>query len=319
MKNILITGGLGYIGGRLAAYFKSSRPDANVIIADRKMNKPLPGWAKGFKFVPIDVTDSASLKKSLKGVDIIIHLAAVNEIDSLKNPELALEINTAGTYKLLNQAKINNVKRFIYFSTFHVYGDTSDKIITERTPTRPFHSYAITHRAAEDMVAYFERYHGIKGLIFRLSNGFGYPMDKDVNRWTLIFNDLCRQSVTTGRIVLNSSGRQYRNFISLHDVARAVDYFIFKVPDKWGDGLYNVGSEKNFSILDVAKEIAEVYAKKYNKKGIKIETKDSGKKEVGAKLFIYSIDKIKKTGFRLKGNMKEEIIKTMDLCEQFIK
>ncbi len=114
----------------------------------------------------------------------------------------------------------------------------------------------------------------MKTLIFRLSNGYGYPMHKEVNRWTLIFNDLCKQAVTKGKILLRSSGRQYRDFISLHDVARATHHFIFNVPDDWGDGLYNLGGNCPISILGVAQKISDMYRLKY-KKEIKIKTKQN--------------------------------------------
>jgi UDP-glucose 4-epimerase len=145
----------------------------------------------------MDLLDEDSIANCLenKDIDVIIHLAALNEIDSMKDPALALEVNTQGTYKLLNIANAHNVNRFIYFSTFHVYGETSSSVITEETPTRPFHPYAITHRAAEDIVSFFNHYHKMKTLIFRLSNGYGYSMYKDIDRWTLVFNDLCRQAV----------------------------------------------------------------------------------------------------------------------------
>ena len=111
---------------------------------------------------------------------------------------------------------------------------------------------------AEDFVAFFNQYHGMQTLIFRLSNGYGYPMDKDINRWTLVFNDLCRQAVGIGRIVLKSTGKQHRDFISLHDVSRAVFHFLFVCPDKWGDGIYNLGGNLSMSILDAAYKISNV-------------------------------------------------------------
>jgi UDP-glucose 4-epimerase len=243
-------------------------------------------------------------------------LAALNEIDSMKDPKLALEVNTKGTYRLLDLAHKTGIKNFIYFSTFHVYGDILESVITEETPTRPFHPYAITHRAAEDFVNYFKHYYGMKTLIFRLSNGYGYPMHKEVNRWTLVFNELCKQTITEGKILLRSPGRQYRDFISLHDVARAIHHFIFNIPDGWRDGLYNLGGNCSMSILEVAQKISDVYRSKY-KNEIKIKTKKSDSNLIVSKSVKYNIDKLIRTGFALKNNMIFEIEKTMDLCKKF--
>ena len=318
--NILITGGLGYIGGRIANYLKEKAPDSHIFLATRERNRRLPSWADKFAVLQMNLLDEDSIANCLENrdIDVIIHLAALNEIDSIKNPELALEVNTKGTYKLLNIANRKKINRFVYFSTFHVYGETSGSVITEETPTSPFHPYAITHRAAEDLVSFFNHYHKMKTLIFRLSNGYGYPMDADINRWTLVFNDLCRQAVTSGRIVLKSSGKQHRDFISLHDVARAVYHFLFAVPDKWGDGLYNLGGNCSMSILDVAEKISDVYRKKYKKEMLEIKTGQDDSGSITPEPVKYSVEKIAGTGLTLKGNMISEIERTMRVCKGFI-
>jgi UDP-glucose 4-epimerase len=316
--NILITGGLGYIGGRIADYLKEKEPTNKIFLTTRSKDRDLPSWTDKFTVLEMDILQDISINECLKNrMDIIIHLAAVNEIDSMKDPMLALEVNTRGTYRLLQQAQKNNVKRFIYFSTYHVYGETTDAIITEETPTRPFHPYALTHRAAEDFVDFFRHYHKMDILIFRLSNGYGYPMDSLVNRWTLVFNDLCRQAVTNGRLVLRSSGRQYRDFISLHDVSRAIHHFIFNISHQWGDGLYNLGGDFSISILDVAKKIAEVFSKKYNKEVLRIVAGTGDNPARDIRPVNYCIDKLKGTGFILTGDMETEIVRTMEICKEF--
>jgi UDP-glucose 4-epimerase len=320
MKNILITGGLGYIGGRVACYIKEKEPDSNIFLTTRNKNGNLPSWTESFTVLQMDITDADSIIDCLKdrNIDVVIHLAALNEIESAKDPELALEVNTKGTYKLLNTANIYNVNRFIFFSTFHVYGDVSDTVITEKTLPKPSYPYAITRKAAEDFVNYFNKCQGIKTLIFRMSNGYGYPMDINIDRWKLAFNDICRQAVTNGVIILKSSGKQYRDFISLHDVANAVYHFVFVVPDEWGDGIYNLGGDYSMSILDVAQKISDIYRARYNKDINEIKTSSGNGSSISTKPVQYSIDKIAETGFHLQGNMTLEIEKTMELCERFI-
>ena len=318
--NIMITGGLGYVGGRIASYLKEKAPDSHIFLTTRNKNRALPSWADKFTVLQMNLLDEDSIDNCLesKNIDVIIHLAALNEIDSMKDPALALEVNTQGTYKLLSIANEKKINRVVYFSTFHVYGETSGSVITEETPTRPVHPYAITHHAAEDLVSFFNRYHKMKTLIFRLSNGYGYPMDMDINRWTLVFNDLCRQAVTSGGIVLKSSGKQHRDFISLHDVARAVYHFLFAAPDKWDDGLYNLGGNCSMSILDVAEKISDVYKTKYKKEILEIKTGQDDSGSITPEPVKYSVEKIAGTGFTLKGDMLSEIERTMRACEGFI-
>lgn len=317
--NILITGGLGYVGGRVANYLKDKELHTHIFLTTRNKNRKLPQWTERFTILEMNILDKSSISNCLRDrdINIIIHLAALNEIDSMKNPKMALEVNTKGTYRLLNLAYKKGIKNFIYFSTFHVYGDVLESVITEETPTRPFHPYAITHRAAEDFANYFKHYYRMKTLIFRLSNGYGYPMHKEVNRWTLVFNDLCKQAVTEGKILLRSSGKQYRDFISLHDVARAVHHFVFIIPDRWGDGLYNLGGNCSMSILEVAQKISDMYRLKY-KKEIRIKMKQDDNNLIVSKPVKYDIEKLMGTGFTLKGDTFYEIDKTMDLCKEFI-
>ncbi|KJU82098.1 UDP-glucose 4-epimerase [Candidatus Magnetobacterium bavaricum] len=316
MKNILITGGVGYIGGRIATYLKEKMPVSNIILTNRDNN--VPCWTNAFRVVKMDILDNDSINSYFNGIDIIIHLAAMNEIDSMREPDFALDVNAKGTYNLLNAARTHNIKKFIYLSTIHVYGHLSLwPVITEETPNRPFHPYAITHLAAEGYVDYFRHYYGIDTLILRLSNGYGYPVDINIKRWTLVFNDLCRQVVTTGKILLNSSGRQHRDFISLRDIAGAIYHFIDIIPDNWGDGLYNLGGECSMSILDVANKISSIYKLRYKLTIPEIKINNYDVSQSNETPVNYSIKKLKATGFTLTSDMSYEIERTMSLCEMF--
>jgi len=317
---ILITGGLGYIGGRIFQFIREKEPECQLFLTTRNLRKR-PEWTNNADIIEMDVLKEKSIKNclSIAQVDVIIHLASLNEIESAQDPKLAIDVNTKGTFKLLNIANEEGIKNIVYFSTFHVYGLVTDSVITEDTATKPYHPYAITHRSAEDYVRYFKHYFNFETLTLRLSNGYGYPMHRDINRWTLLFNDLCKQAVIEGKIVLRSSGKQYRDFISLNDVARAVYHFIFLEKDKWGDGLFNLGGDCNMSVMEVAEKISEIYKKKYKKSKLEIIIDSKDTDLTNTKPIKYSIDKLSKTGFQLENTMDYEINKTMELCEQFMK
>jgi UDP-glucose 4-epimerase len=313
---ILITGGLGYLGGRIAGFLKSNHPELSIVLGTSREVSEIPDWAKTFQIVHLNILDPASIEKAVSNdIHAIVHLAALNEHDSFMNIKFAWETNALGTHSLLSVASQMQVREFIYFSTFHVYGSCAE-MITEESPTNPHHPYAATHRAAEDVVRFFQYYKGMDTLALRLSNGFGYPMDSGINRWTLVFNDLCRQAMTSEKMILQSSGKQHRDFISLYDVAAAVEHFLFKISGEWGDGLFNLGGDCSLSILDVANKIAAVYEKKYGKSiPIEIAGKDNGEVQNPIQ---FNIDKLKKTGFCLTGNMEKEIEQTLSLCEKFV-
>lgn len=319
-ERILITGGLGYVGGRLADSLRNEFPSTALVLTTRNRSSAhLPDWAESFQIELLDLETAESIDRclSLQPVDTIIHLAAMNENDSAGNPERALNVNTVGTLRLLKAAQAAGVRRFIYFSTIHVYGALSGRRITEESQTRPFHPYAYTHRAAEDIVTSFRRDFGMNTLVLRLSNAYGYPMDIGINRWTLLVNDLCRQIVTTGRIVLHSSGLQHRNFIALTDVCRAVNHLLSIETGRWRDGLLNIGAEMSISVLEMAQQIADIHATKYGVIRHPIQRPHLRQDINDQKQIHFSIEKLKATGFIPKNPMTREIEKHLELCERF--
>lgn len=318
-KIVLITGGLGYLGGRMSLALAKNKGYALRLGTHRPGNKHYPEWAKNHNFdvVNLDLLSEDNLDSSCKDVDSIIHLAGLNEIESLANPQKALLVNTLGTLKLVEAAQRAGINRFIYFSTIHVYGAPPSGVITENTLTSPVHPYAITHRAAEDFVIAADKKKVFYAVVFRLSNGFGVPADYSINRWTLVVNDLCRQAVTERKLVLKSSGLQNRDFISFTDIIRATSHILAMPTHKFDNCVFNLGGESSITILGMAEIIAARCGKVlgYIPAIIRPEPLD---KEVYEKI-EYHIDKLKATGFSLVSNRDEEIDATLRLCEQYFK
>jgi UDP-glucose 4-epimerase len=313
MDKVLITGGSGYIGGRLVqALVKEPRFHLRLGTRQPLANRPL--WPEAVEIVPFDLLSQDDLISACRGVRYVIHLAALNEIDSLANPEAALSINGLGTLKLLEAAQGAGVERFIYFSTAHVYGAPLVGIITEESLPRPNHPYAITHRVAEDFVLAAHDQKAIQGIALRLSNGFGAPASVSPNRWTLIVNDLCRQAMTTGKLVLKSSGLQWRDFITLSDVARSVQHLLNLPASACQDGLFNLGGECSLQIIDLAQRIAH-RASRFLGFTPPIHRPESGPTETFQPL-DYRVDKFKSTGFSLSRNIDEEIDATLHFCKE---
>ena len=155
---ILITGGLGYLGGRIADYLKRNHPELTIILGTRRKIKDVPGWTKPFRIVQLNIHDQTSIDDAISNdIHAIIHLAALNESDSLDDISLAWKTNTLGTQSLLSTANQKGIPKFLYFSTFHVYGDCKE-MITEESPTNSYHPYASTHRAAEDIIRFYQHY-----------------------------------------------------------------------------------------------------------------------------------------------------------------
>ena len=318
-KIILITGGLGYLGGRAALAFSKNPNYALRLGAYSTNDRNYPEWTKNnnLEVVKVDVSSQDSLDSACRGVDFIIHLASLNEVDSFANPQKALLVNTLGTLKLIEAAQNAKVKRLAYLSTIHVYGAPIFGTITEGTLTCPRHVYAITHRAAEDFVIAASLEKRLPGIVLRPANGFGVPADPFINRWKLIVNDLCRQAVTTQKLVLNSSGQQSRNFITLTDIIRAIEYVLFLPMDQCGNGIFNVAGEKSTSAFELATIIAS-RCKEILGFIPPIQRQQPQKNEVIERL-DYRLDKLKATGFLLLSNFNEEIDATLRFCKEYFK
>ncbi|WP_435627897.1 NAD-dependent epimerase/dehydratase family protein [Candidatus Ferrigenium straubiae] len=310
---VLLTGGLGYVGGRISHHLLEAS-DYHLRIGTRDASQPKPEWLGRGEIVSLDLLDEASLAAACRGVKCVIHLAALNEIDSAADPEQALMINGLGSLKLLRAAIRAGVERFIYFSTAHVYGSPLAGRLTEESLPRPQHPYAITHRTAEDFVLAARDKNEIDGIVVRLSNGFGAPERAEVNRWSLLANDLCRQAVTAKKLVLRSSGLQYRDFITLTDVGRAVLHLLDLAPEACGDGLFNLGGEAPLRIIDVAEKVAERCEAVLGFRPEIHKPPSSADEQVLS--LDYRMDRLKGTGFYLLANIDEEIEATLRLCQR---
>ena len=312
-KNVLITGGLGYIGGRVSRFLCKSQ-SYNLRIGTRDVQQAKPDWLSNGRLVNLDLLDQDNLEEACSEIHSVIHLAATNEIDSASDPVQAININCSGTLKLLNEAIKAGVQRFIYVSTAHIYGVPLAGVLTEKSLARPQHPYAITHKTAEDFILAAHDKGQINAVVLRLSNGFGCPERASVNRWTLLVNDLCKQAVTTGKLVLHSSGIDIRDFITLGDAARAVEHVLNMPDEKIADGLFNLGGENAMSIIDMAKLIVDRSNAILNLK-LDIERPEPKAGETALNL-DYCIDKLKLTGYTLKSNYNEEIDNTLKLCRK---
>lgn len=252
---LLITGGFGYLGGRLAQ-FLATDGGYEIRLGSRQYVAP-PRWLPQAKVAQTQWDVPAVLGENCTGVDAVVHLAGMNAQDCAADSIAALEFNAVATARLLQAAIQQGVRRFVYLSTAHVYSSPLTGVITEKTCPVSLHPYATSHRAGEDVVRAAHQRGEIEGVVIRLSNAFGAPAHKDVNCWMLSVNDLCRQAVTSQRIMLRSSGMQRRDFIAVTDACRAIRHLLELPADKLGDGLFNVGGRWAPTVMQMTQRVAE--------------------------------------------------------------
>jgi UDP-glucose 4-epimerase len=248
---ILITGGFGFVGGRLAVHLAQA---GHQIILGSRHSIASPDWLPQAEVLQIPWNDERLLEHTCNGIDVIIHAAGMNAQDCTADPVSALAFNGVATARLAAAASRVGVQRFIYLSTAHVYASPLVGTISEATCPRNLHSYATSHLAGELAVLRSSQSAVMHGIVLRLSNAYGAPMHKDVNCWMLLVNDLCRQAVQTHKLVLQSSGLQHRDFISLNEVCCMVEQIIDLVEIKQVN-VFNVGKGLSQSVLEMAQSI----------------------------------------------------------------
>ena len=308
---ILITGGTGFIGGRLAEYLYKAGHE--ILIGSRNLTHS-PDWLPHVKVERLDWSDLGALEKSCSGVNVVIHAAGMNAQDCASDPVAALSFNGTATARLVTAANQAKVKRFIYLSSAHIYASPLAGVINEQTCPNNKHPYATSHLAGEDSVLWGCQPGGMEGVVLRLSNVFGAPVDKNVNCWMLLVNDLCRQAALTKKMVLRTSGCQQRDFININEAFQVIEFFL--VGDNFSEkiGIFNVGSGVSQSVIDMASFIQE---RCMHVLGFMppIEKNEEALDEVFTPL-KFEISKIQSVGYVKKPYFQNEIDSILLMCKE---
>lgn len=259
MKNILITGGAGYIGSALVTQLVNNKEVKSITIYDNLARKnyhfflgtPLQQKAK-LSFIDGELLDSRKLTKALKGIDTVIHLAAkVTTPFADADPHYFEQVNHWGTAELVYAVEASSsVKKFIFASSVSVYGSSSD-LIKEGHHTNPRTIYGISKMRGEEHVA--RLFDKINTQILRLGNVYGYAQ---AVRFDAVINRFMFDANFNGRIAINGDGKQHRPFISINKLSSIIEQVCFnnEIPSDY----YNV-VDNNLQVLDIVDVLKELY------------------------------------------------------------
>ena len=175
----LVTGGAGFIGSHIAERLVNT--GWSVVVLDDLSSGNLANLgriADGLEIIIGDVRDNDTVKKSVTGVDVIFHEAAIPSVPkSIDDPIENVSVNTVGTVNVLSEAVKANVKRFVYAASASAYGEISSEKADEALLPKPQSPYAAAKLASEYCLSAFSQCYGIETVGIRYFNVFGERQD----------------------------------------------------------------------------------------------------------------------------------------------
>lgn len=244
---ILLVGGQGFIGSTLAQELVER--DHHVSLAGRSYTKSSMCGIQ--EVICWDASEEWS--RSTPMFDAVVHLASSNGksgVDTLAT----YTNNIAVTRNVIDLCKRVKDASLMYVSTFQVLGRWSG-VIDDQTAALPKTDYAFCHLVAEEHAKLFARVCDRKVLIARPTNIVGVSGNPDAIRWDTVPAEFCRQAIVDQRIVLRSSGLQYRDFLSVQDLAHRLASLL-EVYKVWDSRTHLIGSGRSVTVAAVAEMVA---------------------------------------------------------------
>ncbi len=257
--NILVTGGLGFIGSNfILKLLKSNNKDSVINIdaglyGSNEKNLDEIKNNKNYQFVKGNITDFNIMEKLILKSDIVINFAAESFVDrSIANTKPFLDSNIIGVYTLLEIIKKQN-KKFLQVSTDEVFGSLKSETANEKFRFNPSSPYAASKASAELLINSYNITYGLDCIITRCTNNYGpkqYP-EKLIPKVILL-------AQKNKKIPVYGSGKNIRDWIYVDDHCNAIMEIITN--GKSGES-YNISSKNEFSNLSIIKKILDLMGK----------------------------------------------------------
>lgn len=322
-KAILVTGGAGFIASHVAIRLVEQYPQYKVVVLDKLdycaslnnlksvQNKP------NYKFVKGDIQsmDLLSFVLSTEEIDTVMHFAAQTHVDNSFGNSLAFTMNnTYGTHVMLEACRMaGTIRRFINVSTDEVYGETSlgkEEGLPEHSNLEPTNPYSAAKAGAEMMCRAYIQSYKMPIIITRGNNVYGphqFP-EKMIPKFTLL-------AARGADLPIHGDGSSVRSYLYVGDVAEAFDLILHK--GITGD-TYNIGTERERTVKEVAGEIAKYF--KLNPDKV-VHVRD---RAFNDRRYYIGCDKLRALGWSEKTTWEEGLKKTIDWylatkCDQYWK
>ncbi|MEM3530543.1 MAG: SDR family oxidoreductase [Nitrososphaerales archaeon] len=260
-SRILVTGGAGFIGSHIVD--RLLQEGFKVIVLDNLSTGRITNIKhylknKNFQLIKGDIREENVVRRTLKGVEAVIHEAAISSVEeSIKNPIKTNDVNVNGTLNLLNLSVKEGVKRFIFASSASVYGDLNPPLNEDFQP-KPMSPYAVSKLSGEYYCKVFHKIYGLETICLRYFNVYG-PRQRN-NQYNNVIINFIDNIKKNKPLVIFGDGLQTRDFIYISDVVEAS---IIALKSKEGIGeVFNIATGKPTTINELAQIIIEIKGKR---------------------------------------------------------
>ena len=267
MRNLLVTGGAGFIGTNFVYYWLNKYPDDHIIVLDaltyagKKENLSKAQKNPQFEFVHGNILDQVLIESLIKNhkIDTLVHFAAESHVDrSILGPDEFINTNIVGTHSLLKAAKkiwldeTPQDHRFHHISTDEVYGTlkSDDPAFTENTPYAPNSPYAASKAASDHLVRAYHKTYGLQVSISNCSNNYG-PYQFPEKLIPLFITNILKGKP----LPVYGDGKQIRDWLYVDDHNLGVDLILKK--GKTGK-IYNIGGNNEWTNINIVQLICDL-------------------------------------------------------------
>ena len=295
-KKVLLTGATGFVGPYLVKELLDRKARIKVLTVDKDRN--LTGLQDTITLVRGNIRDPGSLQDIMEDVDIVFHLAAISNVNyAIAHPRETFETNASGTLNLLEEARKNEVERFVYISSSHVYGVPQYLPMDEKHPIHPHEPYSASKAAAEMLVTIYGLNYGLKTTIIRPFNMYGPGQSRDFIIPSIIGQAMEKDIIELGNL------SPTRDLLYITDAIEGMLTIA-----QHGDGIYNIGSGRETSIKEVVEMIINIIdpAKRY----VSIETRRRSN-AIDIPRMCADISRLSKLGWSPVVDLKEGLMKTI--------
>lgn len=260
-KKILVTGGAGFIGSNLCEYFLRAnevRCLDNLITGKREnieavLNHP------NFEFIEADIRDYETCRKASEGIDIIFHQAALGSVPrSIKTPLDTNAHNVTGFLNMLEAARQNGVKRFVFATSSSTYGDHPALPKIEDRTGLPLSPYAVTKQVNELYAGVYSKLYGIETIGLRYFNVYGRRQDPE-GVYAAVIPRFIKRMQAGEPLTVHGDGEQTRDFTYIEDVIQANE-LAGSVENKEAlNTVYNVAFGRSISLNKLIQFMQEAF------------------------------------------------------------